>query len=433
MRRPVRITILTTGSRGDVQPYVALALGLKRAGHVVRLPAHETFRELIAGHGFDFYPLEGENPQDFIRRPAIQAALSSGDHLRLFAIVLREAGPLFEGIFDDFWHNCQDTDVVISTTAFFGAYDGAQKLGLPCIHTLLNPMYPTAAFPNPFLAILSGFGRAGNRLTHFLLDQVWWQTFRVTLNRWRKRRLGLPPHPFFGPYHRMRRVDRLPTLFGFSPAVIPPPPDWPPWNHVTGYWFLPPPEGWQPPPALLRFLQDGPPPVYIGFGSMSDESPERLAQVAVQALDRCDQRGVLLSGWGGLDTTNLPGTVFALRSIPHAWLFPRMAAVVHHGGAGTTAASLRAGVPTIVVPFVGDQVFWGRRVHDDLGVGPRPILHRQLNAERLAAAITAALTDRDMRARAKRLGATIRAEDGVARAVEIIDRVAVGGTDDQRL
>jgi UDP:flavonoid glycosyltransferase YjiC (YdhE family) len=416
----MRITILTTGSRGDVQPYVALAVGLQRAGHSVRLPAHETYRELIAGHGLAFYPLECENPLDYIRRPDIQDALSRGDLLRVLVTLLREAGPLFEGIFDDFWCNCQDADLVVSSMAFFGAYDSAEKLGLPVVHTLLTPVYPTGAFPSPFLSVFPPLGQVGNRLTHALLDQVWWQAFRITLNLWRKRRLGLPSHPFLGPYRRMRRVERLPTLFAYSPLVVPPPADWPPWNHVTGYWLLPPPAGWQPPPTLARFLADGPPPVYIGFGSMSGERPEHLVRVAVEALARCGQRGVLLSSWGDLDAAELPGTVFPARSIPHDWLFPRMAAIVHHGGAGTTAASLRAGVPTVVTPFMGDQVFWGHRVHRDLQVGPHPIPQHRLTAERLAEAIEAATSDGEMRTRAARLGDALRAEDGVTRAIEVI-------------
>jgi UDP:flavonoid glycosyltransferase YjiC (YdhE family) len=168
----------------------------------------------------------------------------------------------------------------------------------------------------------------------------------------------------------------------------------------------------------VDFLQSGPPPVYIGFGSMAGRDPERRAEIALEALKRSGQRGVLLTGWGGLQPRDLPDDVYAVDSVPHDWLFPQMAAVVHHGGAGTTAAGLRAGTPTVIVPFFGDQPFWGRRVAE-LGVGPAPIPQKQLSVERLAAAIRTAAGDPAMRARAQELGRRIRQEDGVARAVEV--------------
>lgn len=173
---------------------------------------------------------------------------------------------------------------------------------------------------------------------------------------------------------------------------------------------------------LAAFLEAGPPPVYIGFGSMVSSRPQETAELALQALARAGQRGVLASGWGGLHREALPEEVFLLDAAPHSWLFPRMAAVVHHGGAGTTAAGLRAGVPSILTPFFGDQPFWGRQVHK-LGVGPQPIPQRQLSAANLAAAIQQAVTDTEMQQRAADLGRRIRAEDGVARAVEVLQRL----------
>jgi sterol 3beta-glucosyltransferase len=211
----------------------------------------------------------------------------------------------------------------------------------------------------------------------------------------------------------------MPTLFGYSPVVVPKPVDWPAWNHVTGYWFLDEPLGWQPPAELLRFLEAGPPPVYIGFGSMIHGEPERLTRLVLEALRLSGQRGVLLTGWGGLSTHELPEYVFGIGAIPHAWLFPRMAAVVHHGGAGTTAAALRAGIPSIITPFVGDQVFWAERVAQ-LGVGPRVGTYTKLTAEKLAAAIHIATTDRAMQARMAALSEIIREESGVDRAVALI-------------
>jgi sterol 3beta-glucosyltransferase len=214
---------------------------------------------------------------------------------------------------------------------------------------------------------------------------------------------------------------------GYSPSVIPTPPHWDSHVHVTGYWFLDPPADWAPPPALMAFLQAGPPPIYVGFGSMSNRNPGATAALVLEALARTRQRAVVLSGWSGLRTTDLPGSVFMLDSIPFSWLFPRVAAVVHHGGAGTTAAGLRAGVPSIVIPFFGDQPYWGQRVAE-LGVGPEPIPRRNLTVERLAGAIQRAVTDQTMRQRAADLGARIQAEDGVARAVSIVQQIEGRGT-----
>ena len=184
----------------------------------------------------------------------------------------------------------------------------------------------------------------------------------------------MPAAPFFGPFDA-EPVRGQPILYGYSPAVIPPPADWGADIHVTGYWFLDPAEDWTPDAALTDFLAAGPPPVYVGFGSMSSRNPEATANLILDALARTGQRGIIHAGWGGLQRTDLPASVMMVDGVPFAWLFPRVAAVVHHGGAGTTSAGLRAGVPSVVVPFFGDQPFWAQRVAD-LGVGPAPIPRR---------------------------------------------------------
>jgi sterol 3beta-glucosyltransferase len=213
----------------------------------------------------------------------------------------------------------------------------------------------------------------------------------------------------------------VPVLFSFSRHVVPPPPDWPESVRVTGYWFLDEGQTWQPPSRLVEFLDAGPPPVFISFGSMVGPYPADTARVVLEALARTGQRGLIVTGWGGLTVPDPPPEVHVAEFVPYDWLLPQVAAVVHHGGAGTTAAGLRAGKPTVICPFVADQPFWGRRVNA-LGVGPPSIPQRKLTAARLAKAIHQAVTDAPMQQRATELGAKIRAEDGIATATDHIGR-----------
>lgn len=412
MSNALRITILTLGSRGDVQPYLALGIGLHNAGYHVTLAAPLTFAPLAHQYGLDFAPVRF-NPQEFVALPEIQQ--TKGNIFRLILVARRIIGPLFTHVFDDFWAASQGADALLMSPAAHGAYDCADKLGAPLLVGWLQPVLPTRAFPCcgfPFR--LSQMG-AYNRLTYLLFEQILWQTTRPWLTAWRKRVLGLPPLPLAGPYVQMR-IKHVPALLGYSPLVVPKPPDWPHWCHVTGYWFLEPPASWQPSDALERFLAAGPPPIAIGFGSMSHEQPAALTTAILSALRRTNQRAVLLSGWAGLAQQHLPDSVFRVEDIPHRWLFPRMRAIVHHGGAGTTGASLRAGVPSIVVPFGFDQFNWADRV-DALGVGPRALPIRRLTAEQLADRIDQAVNDSAMRGKAARLGAQLQQEDGVGQAV----------------
>jgi sterol 3beta-glucosyltransferase len=211
----------------------------------------------------------------------------------------------------------------------------------------------------------------------------------------------------------------VPTLYSYSSHVIPPPSDWDDRSAIaTGYWFLD--TSFEPPPQLIDFLATGKPPVCIGFGSMTGQNPQTLAEMVSAALRQTKQRGILLTGWGGISNSDLPDDILHLEAVPHDWLFPKVAAVIHHGGAGTTAAGLRAGIPTIVIPFFGDQPFWGKRV-EQLGVGTKPIPRKQLTVERLVAAIQTAVSNEMMRSRAASLGQKIRAENGVTQAVKVIE------------
>jgi sterol 3beta-glucosyltransferase len=414
----MKVTLTAVGSRGDTQPYVALGVGLKRAGHEVVLSAPAIFKRLIAEYGLQHRPIS-VNPQAIMEHPSIQAAAQSGNPLRLMQAMFRESTPLIRTFLEEVWANCQTGEIIVSSMIPYGAYDAAEERGVPFVQTVLAPYYPTTAFAAPGINLPFSLG-ALNKLTYGLIDQAFWQFFRSIQNRWRKEKLGLPPFPFTGPFQQIRRAS--PTLLGYSPSVVPTPADWPPTNHVTGYWFLDEPEGWQPPAGLAAFLEAGPAPIYIGFGSMPEREAQSMTRLILEALRLCGERCVLLSGWGRLGSPAaeaIPDTVYCLDSIPHAWLFKRVAAVVHHGGAGTTAAGLRAGVPSIITPYAADQFFWGRWVAR-LGVGPQSISYHKLTAQALAAMIRQAVTDQTMRQKAADVGRRIEAENGVARAVKII-------------
>jgi sterol 3beta-glucosyltransferase len=415
----MRIAIIAPGSRGDVQPYLALGKGLKSAGHEVRFVTHQNFEALVNAHGLEFWAVEGD-VQDIAESQDMRQRLEKGNFLAIMSQMAAEAQRGALRLAEGGLVACQGMDIVLGGMG--GVYIGislAEKLDLAFLQAYLVPFAPTQAFPSVLIPNLpSWLGGSLNRLSHHLTRQIMWQGFRSADQLARRKVLGLPSASFWGPYHSERTRD-VPILYGFSPSVVPAPSDWTDDIHITGYWFLDSAEDWTPPSALVAFLESGPPPVYIGFGSMSSREPEKTATIVLDALRGIGQRAVLLSGWGGLRASDLPESVFMINSVPHAWLFPRMAAVVHHGGAGTTAAGLRGGIPSVVVPFFGDQPFWGRRVAE-LGVGPEPLPRKKLTIGRLAQAIQEAVTDQEMRQRAAELGQKIRAEDGVARAVEIV-------------
>ncbi len=303
-------------------------------------------------------------------------------------------------------------------------YHVAEMMNVPSLYLLLQPMSRSRETPSVVMPALP-LGRLYNRWTYVFTEQLLWQMMRAPINQWRRESLHLKPIPFRGPFDLLYR-QHTPFIYGFSAHVVPRARDWPDWHHITGYWFLDDTNDWSPPTRLVDFLSDGPKPVYIGFGSMSGRTAQQLVDLAIEAVQLTGQRAILLGGWAQAHERDLPDSIYAIESAPHAWLFSQMAAVVvHHGGAGTTAAGLRAGVPSVLTPFFGDQPYWGRRVHA-LGVGPRPIMRKDLTAQRLAGAITQAVTDEAMRCRAAQLGEQIRAEDGIAAAVAIITQHLCG-------
>ncbi len=420
----MKITILTLGTHGDVQPYVALGLGLRRAGHHVTVAAGERFAPFITGYGLDYAHSEWDFP-DLLQSRSGRAALGQGERT---VHSLRGIAPVLRRVLDQEWAAAHDAEAIIYHPKAFGGYHIAEKLGVPGFLAVPFPAFsPTSAFPNLFLSVSENLGSFLNLASYGAFIRLNTTPYWRVINRWRREVLGLPPR---SPVTDYLRQGGLPVtrLYCYSPHVIPTPDDWNAASVATGYWFLDRRDDWHPPADLVRFLAVGPPPVYVGFGSMIGRDPAATTAIVLDALRLSGERAVLARGWGGLDARDVSGEVCVVDSIPHDWLFPQVAAVVHHGGAGTTAAALRAGVPSVICPFFGDQPFWGRRIHA-LGVGPEPIPHNELTAARLGDAIRCATSDSAMRAAAADLGATIRAENGVARAVNIINERLWAGRD----
>ncbi|MEK7327332.1 MAG: glycosyltransferase, partial [Chloroflexota bacterium] len=340
----MKIVITSHGTRGDVQPYLALAVGLQQAGHQVTLATSANYAEWIQSHGVQAHPTQF-NVQEFTLRPETQAALKSGNPVRIFG-KMRQLMQQGAAAMDEVWAAIQTADFVIDSPTSTGALDAAQTRGLPVALAYPVPFAPTRAFPSFFLGQPRfSLGAGYNRLTHMLMHQMLWSGMSGPLSNTLRKKLGQKPWGSFANQLAYAKQMGIPSLYGFSAHVLPKPADWDEHQHVTGYWFLEAQPDWRPPTDLASFLEGGPPPIYVGFGSMSHENPERQTHLALRALELSGQRGVLLTGWGGLTRQATPPNVFFVDNVPHDWLFPRMAAVVHHGGAGTTAAGLRAGVP----------------------------------------------------------------------------------------
>ena len=414
----MRIVIIAPGSRGDVQPYIALGKGLQDAGHYIRLVSHSNFESLVRSYGLEFWSF-GNDVKDAVENSEMRELTEKGNFLLLMAKMAKEAKREALRFAEGGLKAAQGMEVVLAGIG--GLFIGtaiAEKLTIPLVQAYVFPFTPTKEFSSVLTPKLPAFL---NRVSHQLARQLMWQGFRSADAIARKEVLNIPSAPFLGSFDSKSTHD-MPILYGFSPSVIQAPSDWNTNTHITGYWFVDEADDWQPPTALLDFLRSGPAPVYIGFGSMSNRNPEQTADLVIQALARTKQRAVLLSGWGGLQKNNIPDSVFMIDSIPHSWLFPRVSAVIHHGGASTVAAGLRAGVPSVIIPFFGDQPFWGQRIAD-LGVGSKPIPRKKLTVEALANAIQEVVTNEDIRHRAATLGKQIQTENGIRSAVEIFNKL----------
>ncbi len=408
----MRISIQTLGTRGDVQPYLALAQGLIRRGHELQLAAPAQFADLVQASGVRFASLPGEFLA-LLDTPEGKAAVAGGQGFSAGFKLLKQVKPLMRRLLDEEWDVARAfrPDLIVYHPKSLAAPHIAERLGIPALLASPLPGFtPTRAFASPLLPVDS-LGPL-NRLSHLLMMRSADLLFRKILGQWRETALGL--------VGRRAKVEAAGTLYAYSRHVLPVPQDWDAQRVlVAGYWFLDSGADWQMPASMAQFLAAGDKPVYVGFGSMPGVDAGKLARTVIEGLALAGKRGLLASGGGALEVTEIPPHVHLIASAPHDRLFAHVSATLHHGGAGTTGAALRAGLPTLICPFFGDQSFWGRRIAA-LGAGPRPLDRRSLSAERLAAALSA-MDDPQMRLRANAIGAKIRQEDGVGRAMDFIE------------
>ncbi|MES5817447.1 glycosyltransferase [Streptomyces sp. RG80] len=408
---------MTAGSRGDVAPFTGLGHGLVRAGHEVTLVTHGSFEPLVAGSGLGFHalPVDPKAELESARGRALHRSTTGAGKL---VRVVTMARTLAQEMADDVLAAARASDVLLLSGSLAPlGHTVAEGLSLPSMGVYLQPLAPTREFGPPMMGGGS-WGTIGNRVAGHGVGLAVEQVFSATVPALRSR-LGLP-RLGTGAAFRARERQGWPVHHGFSPAVVARPRDWRAGLEVTGYWW-PYDVDSELPPELREFLDAGPPPVFVGLGSATVPDPERLSADLVRALRRAGLRGVIQRGWGGLAADG--DDMLTVGEVAHSALFPHLAAVVHHAGAGTTAAGLRAGVPAVPVPVQFDAGFWSARLVS-LGVAPEVVPLRRLSTDALASALMRVTRDPGYRERARALGARIRAEDGVAPVVEAVNRLA---------
>lgn len=398
----MRLLIITYGTEGDARPLAALGHALMRAGHTVHLLGDADTLDSAHVLGVPATALAGDIRGTLSRMRAMRQIERA-----LIRIVeartpewMQQALALGAGC---------DAVIVSGLTAFVGL-SVAEALGVPAIGAMMIPISPTAAFTSPLSPIR--LPRVLNRSSHDFVNRMVWRTFRATTNRGRVA-IGLPPV-------RTLPMDH-PVLYGVSPALLPDIDDWPADAIACGQWS-PPAQDWTPPADLVDWIEAGPPPVYAGFGSMSGFDAPRVRRALLDALG--DRRTLFNPGWSGIEIDGLPPNIRVIGSVAHDWLLPRCALAIHHGGSGTTHSACRAGIPSVILPFAGDQPFWARRLRA-LGIADRVLNGRRPSAAGLTQAI--AFAERaDTRARAEALGRAMASENGAAAAVAWIERFAMG-------
>ncbi|WP_022958035.1 glycosyltransferase [Spongiibacter tropicus] len=412
----MNICIFSIGTQGDVRPFVALGVGLQAKGHRVCIATGKSCEALVRDSGLDYAPLTADFLEVMARDPEVlQRGLNP---LALLKTARRELKAMSADWPEQAMSAARGASLLMGNGMVAALASAlAERFDIPMVETHLQPVSPCPDIP-PMMLPPPQRPRPGviNQGLYHACRVLTWQMMAPAYAAVREQ-LKLPPLPWYGPFYRRKLPHRV--LYGFSPSLIPPSPHWPENVKVAGNWFLDEGERWQPPLALSEFLAAGPKPVYVGFGSMLGGDAQRLSDIWRQALRNTGQRGIFATGWGGLTAVD-DAQIFCLSAAPHDWLFPRVAAAVHHGGAGTTAAAAKAGVPSVVMPFFGDQPFWAWRLAS-LGAAPAAVTRKTLSVDSATEALRYALTA-PCQDKAAELGQRIRAEDGVDEAIAQLQR-----------
>ncbi|RQS22327.1 glycosyltransferase [Burkholderia sp. Bp8992] len=406
----MKLVIATYGTEGDTRPLAALGRALLDAGHEVRLLADAATLGAAAALGVPSAPLSGDIRRaiapDGALADAVRGRGGFNDTSKALAAIANANTAAWMREVADASDGCDA--LLVSGLASFVGLSVAEYRGVPAIGTGMIPITPTAEFASPFLPP-GKLPRWLNRASHRFVNALLWQAFRQSTNAARAGVCGLPPRKHVWSDH--------PMLYGVSPALLSGPADWPSNVQACGQWRIDA-RAWAPPPELSAFLEAGDPPVYIGFGSMAGFDRAAMVDALTHAL--AGRRALFYPGWSGIDASMLSAHVRMIGDTPHDWLFPRVAMAIHHGGSGTTHSAARAGIPSVVVPFAGDQFFWANRLQR-LGVADAPVVGRRVEAAALARAI--AFAERgETKARATELGTRIAQEDGLTPAVRAIER-----------
>ncbi|MGJ8678063.1 MAG: glycosyltransferase [Akkermansiaceae bacterium] len=447
----MRIIILTIGTRGDVAPHVALGVGLKSIGHQVVIATYSAYQEMVEHDDLEFVTLPG-NPRKLLKSHEGKHSQNTNTNPLAYLRQLRDQASLIRKKAHAFFDRClevsEPADLLIYTLTTPQGSSIAKYLGIPYIRTAGSPITPTRHFPSFISPTKRNLGGFLNLTSHSMLNMAMWLPFKSILDGWRKERLGLKPAGWRGP---MREDDRegIPMFYWMSKTIVPRPPDWPDWVHVTGYWYAPEHSEWQAPNALEEFLESGPPPVYFGFGSMLDDDSEALLSTLLDVVKHTNIRALIQVGKDDITllekhstkTENTPISLekdtgetgnysqpmtgnlqvesqqyLLINETPHEWLFPKTSVIIHHGGCGTTHNALRAGVPQIIVGYQGDQMYWGHRCFS-VGTAVAPIPRRRLNSENLAKAISDILQNPHYTETAQHLAHKIQSEDAISATI----------------
>ena len=404
------ITILCSGSRGDFQPYIALAQELQKLGKSLRIAGGKSFEDFIKGYGIDFYSLSADYLSTEIDPKLLQDAQSSDNPLKMI-LTFNKMKKYVIGLTEEMFHACKGSELIVYHPGCSIGFFAGEKLGIPSILAAPFPMHKTKE-----VASLIAYGKTKmpKALSYKLLQGMLWMAGKTGIKAFFNKEYGRRPENFSSPFEK---VDKFhPAIISCSNFVFPRPKDWNANIHQNGYWFVEEYMGYTPSKELSDFLAKGEKPVYVGFGSVFDSNhKDETIKLIIDSLQKSGKRGVI-SGMGEIE--NLPENILAINSIPHSWLFERVSLVCHHGGAGTTAAGFKAGIPSIIIPFSNDQFAWAHRAYD-LGVGSEPIYHKNLTSDRLSSAIEFALNEEIIK-NAKTLGKNIATENGAKACAKII-------------